>query len=174
MNIPEASSHLDHLLRQTRLHHSQLSAMADAKANMMLTLSALVITFSIAYLSNPLLRWPVLILNLFCMITIMAATYAVMPKLDFKWRPDLERPNCNLLFFGSFMNLNYEEFAAAMEQIMSDPARTYEAQVREIYELGIFLGHKKYRFVRLAYLTFITGLLLAGLVFVLVEFVHVL
>ena len=58
-------THLDHLLRQTRMHHVQLSAMADVKANIMLTLAAVVTTFSIGYLNDPLLRWPVVVLIFF-------------------------------------------------------------------------------------------------------------
>ena len=98
------ANHLDHLLRQTRMHHAQLSAMADVKANIMLTLAAVVTTFSIGYLSDPLLRWPVIVLILFCLCTIFFAAYAVMPKLDFDFRPNLEKLDCNILFFGSFMN----------------------------------------------------------------------
>ena len=167
--IPIApANHLDHMLRQTRMHHTQLSAMADVKANIMLTLAAVVTTFSIGYLSDPLLRWPVVVLILFCVITISFAAYAVMPKLNFDYRPQ-NYQHCNILFFGSFMNLDYEAFAEIMEEVMQAPDRTYEAQIREIFELGVYLGHQKYRFVRLAYQSFLAGLLCAGLLLVVVE-----
>jgi hypothetical protein len=169
MNIPNPGGHLDQLLRQTRNHHTQLSSMADVKANMLLTLSSLVVTFSLRYLSDPYLRWPVIVLTFFCFITIFMAAYAVMPKLNFRFRPNLEDPNCNILFFGSFMNLKYDEFMAAMEHVLSDPARTYEAQVREVYELGVFLGRQKYLYIRRAYVSFLTGLVAGGLVLILVE-----
>ncbi len=39
--------------------------------------------------------------------------------------------------------------------------------VRELYTLGMFLATKKYRFVRLAYMSFIVGLLISGLVLLL-------
>ncbi|HEY5297019.1 MAG TPA: hypothetical protein VIK59_03770 [Verrucomicrobiae bacterium] len=44
----------------------------------------------------------------------------------------------------------------------------YGTQVRELYLLGTFLAKKKYRFLRLAYLSFFTGLLLTftGFLFV--------
>ncbi|RMG94359.1 MAG: hypothetical protein D6706_13885 [Chloroflexi bacterium] len=170
MNISQTGGHIDHLLRQTRVHHVQLSSMADVKANMMITLSSLVITFSVRYLSDPYLRWPVIIMLLFCFFTILAAAYAVMPKLDYRYRPNLKNPDCNVLFFGSFMNLTYPEFAGILEEVINDPARTYEAQVREVYELGVFLGYKKYRYIRLAYLLFLTGLFVSGLVLIVVEF----
>ena len=169
MEISGTGSHLDHFIRQTRVHHMHLSSMADVKANMMLTISALVITFSIGHLSNPYLRWPVVVLIISCLATIVSAAYAVMPKLDTGFRPDLDRPDCNILFFGNFMNLEYEEYARLMEGVMNDPSRVYEAQVREVYELGVFLGQKKYAYVRLAYLFFICGLLASAAVFAGVE-----
>jgi hypothetical protein len=162
-------THLDHMLRQTRMHHVQLSSMADVKANIMLTLAAVVTTFSIGYLNDPLLKWPVIVLILFCVFTIFFAAYAVMPKLDFDFRPGVDYENHNILFFGSFMNLAYEEYAKIMEEVMQTPEQTYAAQIREVYELGVYLGHKKYRYVRLAYQSFLVGLVSAGMVFIFVE-----
>ena len=46
-----------------------------------------------------------------------------------------------------------------MEEMMNDPSRTYEVQVREVYTLGTFLAAKIYRFLQLAYLALFTGLL---------------
>ena len=169
MNIPNPGGHLDQLIRQTRAHHTQLSSMADVKANMLLTMSSLVITFSLRYLEDPYLRWPIIVLTIFCLITIYYAAYAVMPKLNFQFRPDLEKLDCNILFFGSFMNLNYDEFETAMEHLFSDPAKVYEAQIREVYELGVFLGRKKYLYIRRAYVSFLIGLAAGGLVLVLAE-----
>jgi hypothetical protein len=51
-----------------------------------------------------------------------------------------------------------------MQQMMNDPSKVYEWQVREVYTLGLYLANQKYRFVRLAYLTFITGLVVSGAV----------
>lgn len=163
------ATHLDHLMRQTRMHHVQLSAMADVKANIMLTLSAVVTTFSIGYLNDPFLRWPVVVLILFCILTIFCAAYAVMPKLNFDFKPDVKKLDCNILFFGSFMNLDYVEYAEIMQEIVQSPDKVYEVQIREVYELGVYLGYQKYRYVRLAYQSFLTGLVCSGLTLVMVE-----
>ena len=53
---------------------------------------------------------------------------------------------------------------------MSDPSRTYEMQVREVYTLGRFLAERKYRYLRLAYLAFISGLVLSAAVIVVERF----
>lgn len=153
------SQQLDGLFRQTRLHHTQLSAMADVKASMLLTLSSLIITFSIGYLIDPILRWAVVVLIFFCILTILTAAYAVMPKLDLKNHPDPKSLDKNFLFFGNFINYDYETYLGVMEEIISDDYRVYEMQIREIYEQGLYLGRKKYLFIRYAFLSFITGVI---------------
>ena len=162
MKILEPANHIDHMLRQTRMHHVQLSAMADQKANMLLTMASLVVTLSIPQMLKPEFRWPLLVLIGFSLITVSLAVYAVMPKFSArgskKTPPDVQNPNFDLLFFGDFTKLDYAAYEAAMEEMMNNPNRTYEVQVREIYALGTFLIRSKYRFLRLGYLFFLFGL----------------
>lgn len=171
MKINQPGTHLDHMLRQTRFHHVQLSSMADVKANMLLTMSSVVITLATPHLFKPDFKWPLLVLVAFSLATVGLAAYAVMPKLPLSRKaaphPDVNDPRFNLLFFGDFTRLDYAEFEAAMEEVMNDPSRTYEAQVRELYTLGVFLATRKYRFLRLAYLSFIAGLFLSFVVMLL-------
>lgn len=168
MNIEEPRHDIDRALAQTRAHHVQLSAMADVKANIMLTLASLLVTFSFRYLSDPILRWPVIVLILFCLLTILMAAYAVMPKGSSRnYRPSKE--SRNMLFFGNFVNMGVDEYMQEMERVLKDHNRVYEEQVREVYELGLFLGKKKYRFIRYAYLSFIAGMVACGVTFVIAE-----
>lgn len=161
MEIKQRGSHLDHLVRQTRMHHTQLSSMADMKANMLLTITSVIITLSVRYITEPHLKWATTVLIVFCLLTIGLATYAVMPKVPFSYKKrkavDIRAPNFNLLFFADFVQLPYQEFEMAMEEVMNDPSLTYQVQVRELYTLGTFLAKKKYLFLRLAYLAFIIG-----------------
>ena len=165
----DPSGHLDQMFRQTRVYHAQLSQMADVKASMMLTLASLIATFSIRYLEDPVLRWPVVVLIFFCLLTIVFAAYAVMPKLRLGGRPNLEDPHCNVLFFGIFANLEYDEWVKVMNPLMRDPTRVYEAMLRDIYEMGVYLGRMKYPYIRFAYIAFLVGLVSSTLVFVLAE-----
>jgi hypothetical protein len=52
MKIQQPGAHYDHMLRQTRIHHVQLSSMADIKANMLLTMSSLVVTLCVPATMN--------------------------------------------------------------------------------------------------------------------------
>ena len=49
---------------------------------------------------------------------------------------------------------------------MNDHNRAYEVQIRELYLMGRFLANQKYRFVRYAYITFASGLIVSSMVFV--------
>jgi hypothetical protein len=162
MKINTPGNEINYLLTQTRSHHVQLSSMADLKANMLLTMASIVITLAAPQAMKTGSQWPLLILMGFSLATILLAAYAVMPKVRITARnqpvPDVNSPQFNLLFFGDFTTLDYTQFQAEMERVLNDPSSTYEAQVREIYTLGVFLAHKKYRYLRLAYTTFIAGL----------------
>ena len=144
--------------------------MADVKANMLLTMSSVVLTLCLPQLLKNDHLWPLYILICFCLLTICLATYAVMPKLPPANlpAPDIQNPQFNILFFGDFTRLSQPQFESGMEEIMNDPGRTYGAQVREIYLLGTFLAKKKYRFLRLGYISFITGLFAACLGFIII------
>jgi hypothetical protein len=168
--IKQHSPHADHLMRATQFHHVQLSAMADVKANMLLTMSSVVLTLCLPQLLKNDHLWPLYILISFCLLTICLATYAVMPKLPPANlpAPDIQNPQFNILFFGDFTRLSQQQFESGMEEIMNDAGRTYGAQVREIYLLGTFLAKKKYRFLRLGYLAFITGLFAACIGFIII------
>lgn len=161
MNIDKPGQHLDHLLRTTRAHHIQLSSMADMKANMLITMSAIVITLSTPQVLKPDFLWPFLVLIVSSLMTIALAAYAVMPRIPLtkhdRPAPSVSNLQFNLLFFGDFTRMDYPAFESAMEELLNDTSRVYEAQTREIYLLGTFLATKKYRFLRLAYLTFISG-----------------
>jgi hypothetical protein len=161
-------SPFDHLMRAVHFHHVQLSSMADMKANMLLTMSSVVLTLCLPQVLRNNHLWPLYILISFCLLTICLAAYAVMPKLPAPGQgaPNLQDPGFNILFFGDFTRLSQAQFEAAMEEILNDPSRAYGAQVREIYLLGTFLAKKKYRFLRLGYVSFIAGLFASFVAFI--------
>ena len=163
------SAHLDQLLRQTRAHHVQLSAMADAKANMLITVSSVLVTLSIGFIRDGRMRYAGGTLIVFCVMTILLAAYVAMPKLPGLRRPREPRrvgPGANLLFFGDFGPLSYDEYRQAVGHLVTDPGRAYEAMVREVYQIGQYLAQKKYRYLGWAYLCFVTGMAVTAVVWV--------
>ncbi|MBW1781522.1 MAG: hypothetical protein JRL30_12380 [Deltaproteobacteria bacterium] len=163
MEISAPGGHLDQYIRQSRAHHVQLSYMADMKANMVLTIASLMIPLSLRYLNEPEFKWAAATMICFCILTVMMAAFAAMPKVPLRTpretvKPDLGNPSFNILYFGNFFSLDYMTFVENMQDIMNDHSRTYESQLREIYVTGQYLAQKKFRFVRLAYLSFMIGL----------------
>lgn len=171
MNIEKPGSMVDHFLRQTRAHHVQLSSTADVKSNMMLTVASVVLTFTVRYLADPTFQWAALTLIMFCFASIVAAIYSAMPRVQLPSRrnprPDKNSPYYNPLFFGSFIHMTLEEYSDVMEHAINDSSESVELMVREIYTLGCYLAYQKFRYLRWAYLLFLSGLLVAGLVQVL-------
>jgi len=169
MQIQEPLIYIDHMIRQTRAHHVQLSSMADMKANFLLTLSSLMIPLFIHFMGNPNFRLACITMIAFCSLSVALSAYSTMPKIELKTKhdqaPDLDSSFFNILFFGNFMALDYDDFKEAMENIMNDYNRVYEVQLRDIYTLGNYLYQKKYFFLRLAYLSFIAGVVFSTVLF---------
>ena len=176
MEILQSGSHLDRMIRQTRAHHVELSTMADTKANILLSVASVIVALSFGKLDDPLFGPPAMVLIGFSLVTIILAVYAVMPKLPPQTPSDakacLKDPQFNLLFFGDFIRLDYKNFQDAMETVLNDTSLTYEVQVREVYNLGKFLAAKKYRYVGLAYVSFMAGLIGATLTLIIMMGIH--
>jgi len=169
MNIKQPTGHLDQMIRQTRAHHVNLSSLADQKANMMLTISSLMIPLSTRFLFEEKTNLAAVTLIGFCVITILFAAYAAMPKIRGnmgKKRIDLSEDSFNLLFFGSFTRMGYNAYKDAMEKTMNNHSEVYETQIREIYTMGTYLAHNKYKFVQFSYLTFIAGIVFSSIIYV--------
>src|SRR5690606_4576652 len=108
--IPERNT-ADNLLRTAQQHHVALSSMADTKANIIITVSSIVLTLSLGHLGDPELRTSVLVLAAFTLLALLLAILAVLPK----YRPLGVRdgelpPDFNLLFFGHFAELSRRRF----------------------------------------------------------------
>ncbi|MEO8670601.1 MAG: Pycsar system effector family protein [Tahibacter sp.] len=160
-NIPERNTS-DNILRTAQQHHVQLSAMADTKANIIITVSSIVLTLSMGKLNEPGLRIGVLILSTFTLGALLLAILAVLPK----YRPlrlrSTELPShFNMIFFGHFAELSRERFLAEMAQLLQPDGSIYQTQVNDLYSLGVYLARHKYRYLRLSYLFFLTGFVLA-------------
>jgi hypothetical protein len=160
--VPERSS-ADHLLRLVQQHHVQLSTMADTKANIIITMSSITLTLVLGRISDPMLRNASITLAAFTMLALLLAVLAVLPK----YRPLRLRegqpfpPQFNLLFFGHFAELPRERFLTEIAGALKSDGSVYETMARDTYALGYYLAHHKYRYLRLSYLFFLGGFLLA-------------
>ena len=88
---------------------------------------------------------------------------AVSPRFGLEKRQ--KRPN--MLFFGHFVGLSLDEYYEKMDEIMSSDKTTYEAIVKDIYDIGQNLQHHKYKYLAWSYRVFLLGIIFAGSLFVL-------
>jgi len=169
--VPERNTG-DVLLRTTQQHHVQLSVMADTKANILITVSSIILTLILGKMSDPSLRAAMVTLAAFIFTALLLAVITVLPKYrPIRIAPGAPLPpNFNLLFFGHFSELPKERFLLQVAEEMKVDGSVYEAMARDIYGMGYYLAHYKYRFLRLSYLFFLGGFVFAALV----EAVHIL
>jgi hypothetical protein len=161
--VPERNT-ADNMLRTAQQHHVQLSVMADVKANIIITVSSIVMTLTIGRLSDPDLRISAIILMVFTMLSLLLAILAVLPKYrPLRLKGHALPAHFNLLFFGHFAELDRERFLQELAARMGTDGIVYDTVARDLYGLGYYLAHYKYRFLRWAYLFFLTGFVLASL-----------
>jgi Family of unknown function (DUF5706) len=154
---------VDQLLRTVQQHHVQLSALADTKAGLIITISSIVLTIALSRAGDPQLRAALLTLAVACLLALLLAIFAVLPTFAPR-AVRRGRITRNLLFFGHFGPLSEEEFLDEMERVMSSDAMLYETALRDIYSLGTYLYRKKFRFLRFAYVALLAGFILATVV----------
>ena len=160
--IPERNTG-DNLLRTAQQHHVALSGMADTKANIIITVSSIVLTLSLGRMNDPDLRVSVLILAGFTLVALLLAILAVLPKYrPLKLRNGDIPPGFNLLFFGHFAELPRERFLTEMAHALQPDGSPYATWANDVYSLGVYLAHHKYRYLRYSYLFFLAGFVLAS------------
>ena len=154
-----------HMVRTALTNHVALSAMADRKANILMGVTFLVFTLSVSAFSNGNYRIALLILVLSAFASAMFAMAAVMPKTSPPVLADDELDN--LLFFGVFTGLQQEEFVERLMRRCETDGRVLSTMLRDLYQNGIVLQRKKYRYLSLAFQTFRIGLVLSLIAFIL-------
>jgi hypothetical protein len=149
-----------HLIRTTQQIQVQLSAMADQKASILMGAAFVVFTITL----NQTARGPVapemIVLAAFALASAGLAVMAVLPAT--KPRPGAP---LNLLFFGSFTQLDQEDYIDQVLTKLDDEQDIYRTMARDIYQNGTVLQRKKYRFLALAYRVFLSGMVVTVLTF---------
>lgn len=163
-DVPERNTG-DALMRTTQQHHVQLSLMADNKANIVITMSSIVLTLVLGRLGDPDLRLASITLAGFTMCSLFLAVLAILPKYrPLRLQGETLPPQFNILFFGHFAELSRERFQEEVAKAMRTDGSVYFTMSKDIYSLGWYLAHHKYRYLRWSYLFFLGGFLLASLV----------
>lgn len=165
---------IETMFRVTLNNHTQLSQIADSKANILLSVNAIIISIALSTLtpkldspSNAHLVFPTFTLLLFSVISIIFAILATRPKVNTSnYLPsDIEQRKVNLLFFGNFHQIPHDDYQFAMKELMRDREYLYESLIKDLYFLGKVL-HRKYRLLHITYNIFMFGIVTSVIAFV--------
>lgn len=155
----------DNLLRTCQQHHVQMSSLADTKANIIITVSSIVMSLALGRLNDPLLMASAATLLVFTLLALLLAILAVLPKFRRFNQPDGPLPSdFNLFFFGHFSGLSLDRFEREVAAQLNNDGRIYRAMARDVYGLGAYLAIYKYPYLRWSYLFFLSGFIVAAIV----------
>lgn len=160
---------VDTMFRTTLSNHNNLSRYVDNKAHILLSVNAIIISISLSKIfpkldnhTNIHLFIPTVILIGFSVASMICAILATRPNVtkgSFT-RKEVEEKKVNLLFFGNFYKMPYQDYNWAMNELMNDSEYIYNSMIKDLYHLGIVL-EKKYRLLRTTYNIFMCGIIIS-------------
>ena len=170
-DIPEGRTAVDNILRVNHGNQMRLGLMADAKANIMITVTSIVFSVTVANLDNEVIRWPLLGFAFGCFLALLFAIFAIIPNTDYPKvkgsnEIDRESPIFNPLFFGHFAHLDIHEYKEDYAKILWTDDSVYDSMAGDIYGQGKILALKKYKYLKWSYNSFLLGMSSAIIIFV--------
>ena len=156
------------IIRTTMRNSIELTHIADNKANVLLSLNALMITFLIPFtipyfdiISEYNLGYALTLLVLTCLITIYMSALVLKPGKFKQYQKDLERGIfVSPFFFGNFYKMNKEEFNLYIQNAVSKNEMVKTHLADDLHWIGSILG-KKMELIRIAFSIFLTGLFIS-------------
>lgn len=147
-----------HLVRTTQQINVQLSQMADQKASILMGATFVVFTIAVGQASREGVSIAMFVLIGFAFLSAMLAVFAIMPAV---------KPNGtttrNVLFFGWFSQMSEADYVEEVLEDLLDDETMYRTMLRDVYQNGLILQNKKYRYLGFAYRVFLVGLALTVL-----------
>ena len=152
------------LLRNTYRTHLDLISLAATKANIMISINGLILSFlfiseAFVMTAEPLLEIPTAIFLITCFFSMAFAILSALPERC-KVRGDLEdfrTDRGNLLVFSQYAMLPPDEYLFAMRELLQNNDRIYDSMIRQIYLLG-HQANKKFKLLQVSYAIFLVGL----------------
>lgn len=169
--VPERG--IETMFRVALKNHMTLSNIADTKANILLSVNAIIISLALSNLlpkldnpSNEYLILPTIIFVFFTVASIILSILATRPNVtEGKFnKEDVANKKVNLLFFGNFHQMKLNDFEWAISEMMEDKGYLYNSLTKDLYFLGLVLN-KKYKILRLTYTVFMIGIIVSVLAF---------
>ena len=139
---------IETMYRVTLRNHIKLSDIADTKANILLSVSAIILSIALSSLfpkldkpDNYYLIYPTLFFLFITVVTMIFSILSTRPKVTSGkfTKEDVANKKVNLLFFGNFHKMPLEDFQEGMTALMNDRDYLYKSLMKDLYFLGIVL-----------------------------------
>lgn len=159
-------------MRNTARANLELTALADNKANIMISLNGFILTVvitggSIAVNHTPELVYPFSVILLTALASIFLAIKAVRPKLNMGHDTieDLRADRSSIAYFIHCSNLTSDEYVEEMQRVVTTDFKTVQTHIsRHLYGLGFGLKGK-FTWLSWSYLVFSYGQVLSVLTY---------
>ena len=169
---------IETLYRSVYDNHMNLSALADNKANIMISVNTIIIsliitlfgssyTFTGEGITHVRFVFPMLFLVISSLIAVVFAILSARPNITSKEKYELSNKTSSALFFGNFAQLSLNEFVNHVKGLKQEKETLYESMSTDIFHLGVVLV-KKYKLLTWSYNIFMTGLILCGVSFLVI------
>jgi predicted metal-dependent HD superfamily phosphohydrolase len=164
---------IETMFRVALKNHMTLSNIADTKANILLSVNAIIVSLALSNLlpkldnpSNEYLILPTVIFIIFTVVSIILSILATRPNItEGKFtKQDVADKKVNLLFFGNFHKMELNDFEWGISEMMQDRNYLYGSLTKDLYFLGLVLN-RKYKILRLTYTVFMIGIIVSVIAF---------
>ena len=158
----EFPKEVHNMLLAAQAAHVELSTMADSKASILMGASFVVFSLTIGEMQSNAISLPMMMLGAFSFAATVLSVLAVLPEIRGKSKSG--KPNT--LFFGVFHRIDEDQFVDTVVGAMRSEERAYRMMARDLHQNGAILQRHKYRYLTLAYRTFLIGIVATSLAFV--------
>ncbi len=170
---------IETLYRSVYHYHIDLSSLADNKANIMISINTIIVSLIVALfgtgftfsgngeLGSIRFVFPMTTLLLSSLMAVVFAILSARPNITSKEKYELSNKQSSILFFGNFAQLELKEFVKEINQLKEQDAELYDSMSVDIYHLGSVLV-KKYKLLTWSYNTFMGGLVLSAMAFLVI------
>lgn len=157
-------------------NHINLSAIADQKANIMISVNAILVSVIITVLTyqnitetRPAILLPAIIFMVTGLSSLICAVLSAVPKVTKlnEGERSTEEIRRNITYFGNFVHLELEQYEQAMDAVLRNGELLYGNMTRDLYYLGKVLD-KKYRYLTMSYAIFLVGFVATVITFLFV------
>jgi len=171
--VKSFSRGVESMFRLTARNQINLSAIADNKSNILISVNAIMMSITMTVLVTrfeevPNIILPTIIFLTSCLITIIFAILSTRPNISHGTfnMEDIKDNRVNLLFFGNFYNMKLDDYEWAIEELMKNDKNLYSTMIKDQFALGAVLA-RKYKLLRKAYNVFMVGIIISVIAYVL-------